>query len=168
MKKIITAFLILLTVTTAYGQPWIKDAGAQVAHDDSRQPSAKPGLYEISIKAVRDLYRSYGDNNHESWYATDYGFRAKFVKDSVAFMADYDKKGAWMHTIKTFYENKLAPDIRRKVRSKYFDYHISLVQQIDSPAQVVYLVTVEDARSWMVLQLWEDNIEERSIFQKAP
>ena len=169
MKKTTTAILILLTVTTVYGQPALKNAGVPVAHDETWQPSAKPGSpYEINIKAVREFYNSYGDNNNESWYTMNYGFRAKFVKDSVAFMADYNKKGAWIHTIKTFHENKLAPDIRRKVRSKYFDYHISLVQEIDSPAKVIYLVTIEDAGSWMVLQLWEDDMVEGAIYEKAP
>ena len=169
MKKATTALLILLTAATVYGQPSLKEAGFLVASAENWQPSAKPGPgREINIKAVRDLYYSYGDNNNETWYATDYGFRAKFVKDSVAFMADYNKKGAWLHTIKTFHENKLSPDIRRKVRSYYFDYHISMVQQIDSPAEVIYLVTIEDARSWIVLQLWDDNMEERAGYQKAP
>jgi hypothetical protein len=168
MKKTTTAILILLAVTTVYGQPSLKNAGIPVAHDETWQPSAIPGpSYEINIKAVRDFYNSYGDNNNESWYRTNYGFRAKFGKDSVAFMADYNKKGAWIRTIKTFHENRLAPDIRRKVRSKYFDYHISLVQQIDLPVEVIYLVTIEDAGSWMVLQLCEDDMEERAIYQKA-
>jgi hypothetical protein len=169
MKKTTTAILILLTVTTVYGQPALKNAGIPVAHDETWQPSDKPGpTYEINIKAVRDFYNSYGDNNNESWYATNYGFRAKFVKDSVTFMADYTRKGAWMRTIKTFHENRLAPDIRRKVRSKYFDYHISLVQEIDLPAEVIHLVTIEDTGSWMVLQLWEDDMVEGAIYKKAP
>ena len=169
MKKATTALLILLTAATVYGQPSLKEAGFLVASAENWQPSAKPGPgREINIKAVRDLYYSYGDNNNETWYATDYGFRAKFVKDSVAFMADYNKRGAWLQTIKTFHENRLSPDIRRKVRSYYFDYHISLAQQIDSPAEVIYLVTIEDAHSWMVLQLWDDNMEERASYKRAP
>lgn len=150
MKKIIAGLLLAISLTTVNAQPLVSTLSP----------------YAIHINAVRNFYQRYGNDNNETWYATDYGFRAKFQKNGIAFMADYDRKGGWMETIKTYDESKLPTDIRTRVRQQYYDYHISLVKEINHGRQSLYYVNIEDKRSWMVLRVAEDDLEPVGMYEK--
>ena len=163
MKKIITAAFTLFALTTVYAQaPSETDAAISLADRSTVHPDAvykKKSPYSVHIKAIRNLYDRYGDANNETWYSTDYGFRAKFKQDGISFMADYNKRGEWLNTIKTYDETRLPKDIRRKVRQEYYDYHIFLVQEFNRSNDTVYLVKIEDDRTWKTLWVTDDGTE---------
>jgi len=163
MKKIITAAFTLFVLTTVHAQtPSETDAAITLADPTVVRPNEvykKTTPYSVHIKAVRNLYDRYGDANNETWYSTDYGFRAKFRQDGISFMADYNKRGEWLNTIKTYDETRLPKGIRRKVRQEYYDYHIFLVQEFNRSNETVYLVKIEDARNWKTLRVTDDGTE---------
>ena len=159
---------MLVALTTSYAQTPSETSPVTAAADypvAQRTGRAEP-LYAIQVKAVRNFYNRYGDGNNESWYATDYGFRAKFQHDGISFMADYNKKGGWILTIKTYGENKLPKDIRERIRRTYYDQHIFLVQEIDQRNEPVYFVNIEDAGSWLTLRLAGDDMETVAEYEK--
>ena len=123
-------------------------------------------LYAVNTAAVRNFYNKYGETNHETWYALDNGYRAKFQRNGIAYMADYNKQGLWLQTIKTYQEDKLPRDIRNKVRREYLDHHIFLVQEINHRRDVVYLLRLEDTHSWMVLRVAGDDMDPGAEFDK--
>ena len=170
MKKIITAAFTLLALATVHAQsPSEADAVATTADQFAVRPDAvykKTAPYSINIKAVRNLYDRYGDTNNETWYTTDYGFRAKFRQDGISFMADFGKRGEWLNTIKTYDETKLPKDVRRKVRQEYYDYHIFLVQEFNRSNETTYLVKVEDASTWKTLKVTDDEMQILEEYEK--
>lgn len=168
MKKIITIVTVLMAAITGYTQlPNGAEPPVSTTIEKVNNPSpAAPGLYNINTKAVRNFYDSYGDNQNETWYATDYGFRAKFKQDNIAYMVDYNKKGAWSQTIKTYDESKLPKDIREKVRRQYYDQHIFLVSEINKTNENFYLVSIEDKNSWQMLRVTADEMDVVAEYEK--
>ena len=150
MKKIIASLLLATGLTIGNAQP----------------PLRTLSTYAIHINAIRNFYEQYGDDNNETWYATEYGFRAKFQQNGIASMADFNKKGGWIRSIKTYNESSLPIDIRRRVRQQYYDYHIFLVKEINQGSATIYEVSIEDSRSWMVLLVAEDNMEPIGVYDK--
>ena len=168
MKKIITATLTLFLLTTAFAQTAASNNLAIPAAD---YPSAYPWQHSnipsgVHIKAVRNCYERYGDDNKESWYATVSGYRAKFQQNGISFMADYGTKGEWLLTIKTYTENKLPKDVRARIKREYYDQQIFLVQEINRHNETVYIVSIEDSSSWAKIRLAGDEMETIAVYTK--
>ena len=161
MKKIIIIASVLMAAITGYTQlPNGAEAPITTTIETVNKPvSAAPGLYNVNTKAVRNFYDAYGDNQNETWYTTDYGFRAKFKQEGIAYMIDYTKKGAWNQTIKTYDESKLPKDIRAKIKQQYYDQHIFLVSEINKLNETFYLVNIEDKKSWQMLRVTADDMD---------
>jgi len=161
MKKTLTGLFALFALATVHAQtPFENDIAANIPVNHAASPpgnNASPN--GIGVKAVRHFYSTYGDNNNETWYAITNGYRAKFRQNGIAYMADYNKSGGWLRTIKTYAQDKLPQDIRQRVRQTYYDHRISLVQEINQYKQLIYLVSIEDDHSWMVLRLEGDDME---------
>ncbi|MES1223387.1 MAG: hypothetical protein ABUT20_48275 [Bacteroidota bacterium] len=168
MKKTLTGIIMMFLLTTGYAQVSGENSpGTSTTDYASTEVSGKTTPpYSVNIKAVRNFYEKYGDNTNESWYATGYGFRAKFNQDGISYMADYDKKGGWLSTVKTYTENKLPKYIREKVRREYYDHRIFLVKEIDQRRDAVYYINIENNSSWMTLRVTGDDMEAVSVFEK--
>ena len=104
----------------------------------------------------------------EAWFATDDGFVVKFKQDGVETRADYNKKGNWLHTIRTYDENRLPEDIRHLVKSSYYDYDILQVQEIEKPSNTfTYIVHLEGKTKFINLRITDENMEEWQKFDKS-
>ena len=106
-------------------------------------------LNNIHMRAIRDFVCRYEKATDVAWYAVPDGFIVRFVTDSINARSAYRKNGNWAHTIKQYTEEKMAKAIRHIVKSAYYDYSITLVEQIELPDQSVkYVVHLQDAVSW--------------------
>jgi len=106
-------------------------------------------LNNIHMRAIRDFVCRYEKATDVAWYAVTDGFIVRFVADSMNARSAYRKNGIWVYTIKQYAEEKMSKAIRHFVKSTYYDYSITLVEQIESPHEPVkYLVHLQDAVSW--------------------
>ena len=92
---------------------------------------------EANQKAVKNFTKSYKSSPDELWFSVDGGFVAEFTSGDMHYRVDYDKKGNWLCTIRSYSEAELAQDLRYIVKSTYFDYDINLVQEIERPGSPV-------------------------------
>lgn len=106
-------------------------------------------LNNIHMRAIRDFVCRYEKATDVAWYTVPDGFIVRFVADSVNARSAYKKNGLWVYTIKQYAEEKMAKAIRHIVKSTYYDYSITLVEQIELPNEPVkYVVHLQDAVSW--------------------
>lgn len=168
MKKTIAGLFAIFALTTGHTQtPAENETPTPVSgYTAYNTPVKSISTHGIEAKAVRNLYKTYGDYNNESWYNTNYGFRAKFKQGGKEFIADYNKKGGWIRTIKTYEQDKLPKELRERVRQTYYDHNITLVQEVNENKQVIYLVSIADNTSWMILRLEGDDMDTIASYQK--
>ena len=115
------------------------------AQSNTRDNNAMAVYKNINIKAVRSFKNMYRNIDNEAWYIMPDGYRASFKDDGRIYFVNYDQKGGWQRTLRQYHETKMDHDIRALVKSVYYDYNITLVEEIEQPAQpVVYLVHMED------------------------
>jgi hypothetical protein len=81
----------------------------------------------INVRAVRHFLLNFDNVSGEEWYDAPNMFAVMFTLNNVDYRVDYDKKGNWIETFRTYDENKLPPDIKDIVKSSYYDYKILLV-----------------------------------------
>jgi hypothetical protein len=165
MKNIILAAAsIFAVITGTTGSAYAQQASDQLLaynyYPNIESPVPAERMNASNTKALRAFKKENPNVTKESWYAhNDGGYRVKFLKDGLYQMSDYSAKGNWLRTISTYGENRLPRNIREKVKSQYFDYNIFLVQEITMHNSKIYLVSIEDKKSWMTLRVTEDEME---------
>lgn len=106
-------------------------------------------LNSINIRAIRDFVSRNENATEVAWYTAPGGFIVRFMADSISARSAYRKSGYWVYTIRQFAEAKMPQAVRHVVKSTYYDYSITLVEQIEQPDEPVkYLVHLQDAVSW--------------------
>ena len=147
MKQAITIlFLILLGIK----QEGISQQSKPVLPDNVKILNAGSGyLNTINMRAHRDFLSRHEDATNVVWYKADKGFIVRFFVDSIFARSAYKTNGSWVYTIKQYMEAKMPKEVRHLVKSNYYDYEITLVEEIEQPDEAVkYLVHLQDKVSW--------------------
>ena len=119
-----------------------------------------------AVRAVRDFLKREGDGKEEKWYKTSEGYLAEFDAGGREGKYFYNQKGNWSFSILTFGEKGLPEDIRRMVRSTYFEYSISWVKQVTGVQGFSYVVHIENAAAWKELVIHDDEMQVWKAFDK--
>lgn len=115
---------------------------------------------DIHIRAVRHFMTTYKEVDTESWYILPNGYRARFEQDGVVYYVTYDKRGAWLNTIRQYPEQHMDQDMLDRVKTIYNSYRIFLVEEIEYPCKpLVYMVHMEDTGNWKNVRIYESEME---------
>lgn len=156
--------VIAFTDTKAF----TKSLGSLVVLDDSVVATNLAELNTINTKAIKDFNSRFGTAVNERWYTSADGFFSYFTTDGNTNRVYYDKKGHWQGTLKFYSENKLPRDIRAAVKSTYYDYTITIVEEVQARDNMVYIIHLEDAKSIKNLKVSKDGeIEVMEEFTKG-
>jgi hypothetical protein len=164
-----------------YGQATKTGLGVSNNISSAESPASKTNVStldrsDVRSKAVREFVRSYKNVSNEKWYNVQDGFIAMFILDDINYRVDYDKKGNWLHTIRTYNENKLPSDVRHLVKSSYYDYNIIVVQEIEIPWEpfmdfatepFIYIVHLEGKTKLINLRVSNGEMDEWQKFDKS-
>ncbi|HEY1870261.1 MAG TPA: hypothetical protein VGG71_04340 [Chitinophagaceae bacterium] len=177
MKKFLySLFLGLLSITATANCMYAQTASAPLASDFKANirkldvmEFPKAGLYipeakDVNVKATKDFESRFTNVSSAKWFFTNDGFEAFFVQSGSGNRAFYNKKGRWTCSVITYDENKLPRDLRAQIKSTYYDMTISQVQEIQNPDHSVYIVTLQDKFTIMVLKINQEG--EMQILQE--
>jgi hypothetical protein len=109
-------------------------------------------LKEINPKAIKDFKRTFAARN-KTWYKTERGFIASFSLGEIKNVVAYNNKGKWQHTIRIYNEEKLPRDVRATVKRTYYDYTITLVEEIRTSDANAFLVHMQDETTWKIVRV---------------
>jgi hypothetical protein len=161
MKKMFFVCAVLIISSPAL----VNNSHAQTAHIPVE---IKPPVNEVSSKAVRNFINKFKQASGETWFVTDGGFVVKFKQHGVETRADYDKKGDWLYTIRTYDESGMSAELRHLVKSSYYDYNILQVQEIETPSDnFTYIVHLEGKTKLINLRINDGDMEEWQKFDKS-
>ena len=178
MKKVIfTNFGITLPMLAicliSYGQA----TSSGLRFSDNISSTETPGLNvsdnplsrdNVNSKALKDFTRSYKNVSNEKWYNIHGGSVAMFSSDGIDCRVDYDDKGKWVRTIRTYDETRMQEDLRRIVKSNYYDYQINLVNEIiGSTGPATYMVQLVGKTKIINLRICDGEIEEWQKLNKS-
>jgi hypothetical protein len=106
------------------------------------------GVDRAAVRATRDFWQRAGGQKEEQWYKSARGYVAEYEAGPVKARYVYTQKGDWAYSILTYGEKGLPEEVRRQVRSNYYDYAIRWVKEVNEGEAVVYVVHLEDEASW--------------------
>ena len=120
----------------------------------------------INSKAMRDFKKNYPEVDDEQWYAFRDGFAVKFKEEGKDHMITYNRIGDWQYSIVNYSEKKLPENVRALVKSTYYDYAITLVQEVTTHDQTMYLVHMQDDYTWKTLKVSDGEMSIIEDFNK--
>jgi len=141
--------------------------GSNLTKDLATDEAATADLSNINEKAVKHFSKSYEKQNKASWFAVEDGFVAIFTEDGIKTKAYYDSKGRPAGEVRTYQEDKLPKEIRHMVKSTYYDFNIFLVNEVSVGNAKVYLVKIEDSKSFKTIRIQDGEMTETEIFTKS-
>ncbi len=113
-------------------------------------------LSKVSYGAIKDFKGRYTMASGEKWFAINGGFMAYFSQDGYNNRAYYDKKGRWQCSLTYYSEDKLPREIRAIVKSTYYDFTITVVEDVQTRVNGVYLIYLEDKTSIKIVRVTRD------------
>lgn len=130
---------------------------------------SKPSYYnEVNTRAMRHFLKNFSDVSDEKWYFTPKMTVVIFTLNEINYRVDYDKKGNWIETLRSYGEAKLSSDLRKDIAYSYRDYKIYLVQEIEQPSHAtVYVIHLEGNTKLIKLQVCNGIIDEWQKFDKS-
>jgi hypothetical protein len=177
MKPLFCLMLIVTASTIfdpgAYGQVAVTDLRSSngISSAENSVPKNVSGTIDrndVNSKAVKNFVRSYKNVSNEIWFDIQDGFVAKFTLTDIVYLVYYDRKGYWLHTIRTYNESKLPQDIRHLVKSSYYDYTIMVVQELEKPLNTLtYIIHMEGKTNWINLRVCNGEMDEWQEFIKS-
>jgi hypothetical protein len=170
MKNIFRTLIIIITAIISSNKTFAQEDKNLPAYSSFKAADMFPlfadkkyfsevRLNDLNIKAVRHFVKNYQGVNTEQWYKISDGFIASFTKDSIQTKVVYDLKGNWHCTLNAFDENRLSPDIRNKVKNKYYDFNILVAYQIIFEEDVIYIIKIDNATKLKILKIADGEIE---------
>jgi hypothetical protein len=168
MKKIFlaltaTSVFLLSVVTKTHAQAQDAIASAKTGKTTTSESIASASnakASKMASRALKDFQKSFQDVANADWTATsEGGFVANFTENNVKSTVYYNSNGRWMHTIKRYDEKQLPKDIRQLVRSTYYDYNITSVEEVNVNLQVIYLVHIHGENHSKTLRIADGEMD---------
>ncbi len=110
----------------------------------------------VKARAVYDFQIRFTDASQVQWYSDRNGYTSYFKKDGYSDRAFYGKNGHWMFSVIYKQENQLPKDIRAAIKSVYYDWNITMVEEVQSLEGKGYIVYLEDKSSIRILKVNAD------------
>ena len=120
----------------------------------------------INTRALKDFTANFKKADKVDWLEVKDGYVARFEINGMKTKAYYDQKGRWSATVYTYDQFKLPQDVRRMVRSNYFDFDIYLVNEVNLGNKIIYLVKIQDQQTLKTIRVTDGEMDVYEDFQK--
>lgn len=121
----------------------------------------------VSEKTFRSITREYPAASRLSFSTSKNRMMIHFKMNGDHYQLLYSKRGHWIQTIHTYDFSKLAQDLKDRVQDAYPRYELcSVVNEISLGIDKVYLIRIEDKKSWKILRLTEDELDVYEAYRK--
>lgn len=108
-------------------------------------------ISRVHVKAMRDFLKRDKTAVNVDWMIVETGYVVKYTDSNNSNCRTvYNNRGEFVYTIRQYHENKMPREIRSIVKSQYYDYTITLVEEVEETRKpLVYVVHLEDATTFM-------------------
>ncbi len=116
-----------------------------------------PDVKAVKARAVTDFQMRFRDVSEIRWYSDHNGYTSYFVKDGYNDRVYYNKNGRWLYSVLFRTEDKLPKDVRAAIKSVYYDWNMTVIEEVQSNDGKGYLVYLEDKTNIRILKVSKDN-----------
>jgi hypothetical protein len=152
MKKII----VILLAVVCYGGNY--PAHAQTSDKAYLLNTHIIGSDKAAVKANRDFWKRVGDMKNEEWFKLPKGYLATFTENGIQNRFAYDQKGNWLYALLTCKEKDMPMEVRKLVKSIYYDHTIGWVKEVRQGEVLLYVIHLENEKEWKEIVVQDGEI----------
>lgn len=119
---------------------------------------------DVNIHATRDFKKSFRTATDVKWVKHENGASVYFKNDGLKMRTSYNINGKKEYSLKYYDETRMPSDLRRLVKSNYYDHNIAIVTEVNRHNQTYYLVKMENDKEYLTLKISD---EEMAVFEKT-
>jgi hypothetical protein len=120
----------------------------------------------VSAKVNKAFSQYFKGASHLRWYDMEQKFLVKFIENDQENRALFTKNGALIYHISYGEEQHLPTEVRSIIKSTYFDQKITRVLKIDQDNRTIWVVSMEDAKNFIMARVEDNELEETQRMQK--
>jgi hypothetical protein len=129
-------------------------------------PGARKNENTFLDDARKDFNKNFRNAEDVYWSATKNAISVQCKIDGMPVRIFYDCKGRWTATIRTYGQDKLPADVRKQVRSSYYDYTIYIVNEVTVGKATAYLVGIQDQDTIKTIRVIDGEMDVYEDFKK--
>lgn len=121
----------------------------------------------VSEKMQKSFYHYFKDGSDPNWYDLGKKYLVNFFMNSQENRALFTKNGNMVYHLCYGGEKNLPDDVRRLVKSNYFDYNIKTVIKVFQNNKTVWIVNMEDDKSLLIVRVEDGETEMSAKYKKG-
>jgi hypothetical protein len=162
-KRLIFTGMVLL---------FLIDGGLVSAQDTSAIRSLPPVTVTSTTKKIPNkIWKSFsgyfGDAENPKWFRMNKDYLVKYMIYDEQNRALFTKRGNLIYHISYGYEKSLPEDLRKQVKSIYFDYEITRAIKVSEAGREIWVINLEDSKNLILVRLEGGDMEEVEKLTKA-
>jgi hypothetical protein len=171
MKKNFLVRLLVLAVTSLLYTASFAQLSTKTTFSSTISSADKMAIE--SLKAINVKMHSHFNKNFKNAtdiriHAVDDHTQITFKVDGISNSVQYNKKGKWQYSLRTYDESKLAAGIRNAVETAYPGYQVfGFVNEVDVLNKTATLVMIENRDSWKRIRMVDDEFSVYEEYKKA-
>jgi hypothetical protein len=122
---------------------------------------------KVSEKIQTGFYKSFKGAENVKWYEQDKNILATFSMNEMNHRTLLNKKGGVIYHISYGSEKNLPAEVRKIVKSTYFDYNITLTFKVEEDNRTIWMVNMEDDKTLITVRVENEEMEEVRKLQKS-
>ena len=122
---------------------------------------------KVSEKIQTGFYKSFTDAENVKWYEVDKKILATFSMNEMNHRTLLNKRGGVIYHISYGSEKNLPVEVRKIVKSTYFDYKITMAVKVEEDKRTIWVVDMEDDKTLITVKVENEEMEEVRKLQKS-
>ena len=121
----------------------------------------------VSAKVNKSFGQYFKGATHQRWYQLEKNFLVKFIQNDQENRALFTKNGSLVYHISYGAEKNLPSDVRGLVKSTYYDQSITRVLKVNQDKRNIWVISLEDAKDYVMVRVEDMEMEETQRMQKS-
>jgi hypothetical protein len=131
------------------------------------KPDSKAIPFNVNIRVQRSFILNFGDISENNWCKAADCYLNVFHSNGLRTIALFSKNGKLIYTIRYGSEKDLPADLRRTVKSEYYDYAITKTIELQEDDRDVWFVKLDTPKEQITVSLEDGDMEKVDQFQKT-
>jgi hypothetical protein len=130
-------------------------------HPSPRTASSSTSAVRVNAKLSKAFSKQFENAYDVSWKEINDKFLVKFMQDGLQSQALLTKYGDLIYQFSYGTEKDLPADVRKLVKSHYYDQSITIVHKVNQDGRTIYVITLEDDNE--IIKVNVENMEMAEI-----
>ena len=122
---------------------------------------------EVNNKVQKSFAQYFKSAAGQTWSMRGKNFHTNFYVNGVLNRALFDKSGHLIYVVAYGTEKDMPADIRKIVRSEYYDYSIILAAEVQQDKRGIWVITMENSNEQIIVRVEDNDMEQVQKFKKS-